>query len=283
MGATPSLATARSLLFAPGDDADKLAKALGSGADGVIADLEDGVASSRRAAAREIVRESLGAADGPCLRAVRVNRSGSDELAEDLAAVAGLALDAIVVPKAEPGALAELGETGPPLIAIVETSAGLRSTYDLAMAPRVAALALGALDLGVELRLERRADGQELLLARSRLVADSAAAGVRPPFDTVFAALADLPGLEEECGLARSLGLRGKLCVHPRQVEVVNAAFSPTAAELEHARLVVDAYERAEADGRGAIQVEGMLVDRPVAELARRLLEDAGLSSPGGE
>ena len=281
MGAAPSLATARSLLFAPGDDVHKLAKALGSGADGVIADLEDGIAPSRRAAAREVVREALEAADGRCLRAVRVNRPGSEELAEDLPAIEGLALDAIVVPKAEPAALAELGETGPPLIAIVETSGGLRSTYDLAAAPRVAALALGALDLGVELGLERRADGQELLFARARLVVDSAAAGVRPPFDTVFAALADLAGLEEECGLARSLGLRGKLCVHPRQVEVVNAAFSPTAAELERARLVVEAYERAEADGRGAIQVEGMLVDRPVAERARRLLEDAELSFPG--
>jgi citrate lyase beta subunit len=283
MGVAPSLATARSLLFVPGDDAHKLDKALGSGADGVIADLEDGVAPARRAAAREIVRATLGSRDARCLRTVRVNRQGSDELAEDLAAIAGLALDAIVVPKAEPGLLAELGETGPPVIAIVETSAGLRAAYDLAAAPRVAALALGALDLGVELGLERRADGQELLLARSRLVVDSAAAGLRPPLDTVFVALADLQGLEEECRLARSLGLRGKLCVHPRQVEVVNAAFSPTAAELERARLVVEAYERAEADGRGAIQLEGMLVDRPVAERARRLLEGRELSSPGGE
>jgi citrate lyase beta subunit len=282
-GLNSGLTTARSLLFAPGDDEHKLRNALGSGADGLIADLEDGVAPGRKETARAVARRVLAEASGsPCLRMVRINGLQGGALREDLAALEGITLDAVVLPKAAPAALAALGADGPPVLAIVETSVGLRSAHELAAAPRVAALALGALDLGLELGLERRDDGQEILLARSQLVLDSAAAGVRPPFDTVFEALGDPLGLERECDLARSLGMRGKLCVHPGQVEVVNRVFSPREADLARARCVVDAYDRAEAQGRGAVAVDGMLVDRPVVERARRLLTEAGRSPSAG-
>ena len=278
----PSLASARSVLFAPGNDRHKLAKALESGADAVVADLEDAVPPEEKSAARTVVRELLPAASTSSLVAVRMNAADTSFWEDDLRAVADLALAALVLPKATPEAVERLGREGPPVLAIVESAQGLRRAYDVASAPRVAALALGAVDLGVELRLEPRADGQEVLLARSLLVLDSAAAGLRAPFDLVHLALDDVEGLEAECRLARSLGFRGKVCVHPAQVEVVNRVFSPTRDELERARRVVDAYDRGVADGAGVVRVDGEMVDLPVVERAKQVLAEAERSASNG-
>jgi citrate lyase subunit beta/citryl-CoA lyase len=278
----PSLASARSVLFAPGNDRHKLAKALESGADAVVADLEDAVPPEEKSAARTVVRELLPAASTSSLVAVRVNAADTSFWEDDLRAVADLELAALVLPKATPEAVERLGREGPPVLAIVESAQGLRRAYDVASAPRVAALALGAVDLGVELRLEPRADGQEVLVARSLLVLDSAAAGLRAPFDLVHLALDDVEGLEAECRLARSLGFRGKVCVHPAQVEVVNRVFLPTRDELERARRVVEAYERGVADGAGVVRVDGEMVDLPVVERARQVLAEAERSASNG-
>src|SRR5205085_12696415 len=143
---------------------------------------------------------------------------------------------------ATPEAVAALPRDVPPVIAIVETAQGLRQAYETAADPRVTALALGAVDLGVELGLEPRPDALEILYARSKVVADSAAAGVRAPFDVVRLDYRDAEGLEAECRLARSLGLRGKVCIHPAQVAVVNRVFAPTADEVAWARRIVDAF-----------------------------------------
>jgi citrate lyase beta subunit len=262
------LAHARSLLFAPGSDERKLRSALGAGADAVIADLEDAVAPAQKQAARELVAELR-----PPI--VRINGAGTEWFAEDLAVAETLDLEAIVLPKATPEAVAALGPEGPPVIAIVESAVGVRSSYETALAPRVAALLLGAVDLGAELGLESRADGLEVLFARSKVVVDSAAAGIRPPFDIVHLDLADAEGLEEECRLARSLGFRGKACIHPAQLEIVNRVFAPSEAELEWARGVVVAYERESGAGRGAFALNGAMVDLPVVERARRILAEA--------
>ena len=138
----------------------------------------------------------------------------------------------------------------PPIIAIVETAAGLQESAEIATAPGVWALLLGAVDLGVQLRLTPRADGLELLFARSKLVVDSAAAQIAPPIDVVHVDIADDDALRAESELARSLGFGGKACIHPRQVPIVERAFAPTAAELERARRVVSAYEDARSTGR---------------------------------
>jgi citrate lyase subunit beta/citryl-CoA lyase len=143
------------------------------------------------------------------------------------------------------------------------------------VAPRVAALLLGAVDLGAELGLQPRPDGLEILYARSKVVVDSAAAGIRPPFDIVHLEVTDTEGLEEECRLARSLGFRGKACIHPRQLETVSRVFAPTDAELEWAQRVVDAYERESGEGRGVFALNGTMVDLPVVERARRILAEA--------
>jgi citrate lyase beta subunit len=269
-----SLATARSLLFAPGHEERKLQKALAAGADAVVADLEDAVPAGEKDAAREVVGRVLADAGGPSLVAVRPNAYGTEHWEDDLAAVRGLPLDALVLPKATPAAVEALGPDGPPVVAIVETALGLRQAYETACLPRVASLVLGAVDLGAELGLEARADGLEVLYARSQLVVDSSAAGIRSPFDLVHLDIRDDEGLEAEARLARSLGLRGKACIHPGQIEIVNRVFSPTEAEQERARRVVEAYERALADGRGVVALDGEMIDLPVVERARRVLAE---------
>jgi citrate lyase beta subunit len=264
----PELSHVRSLLFAPGDDERKLIGALASEADAVVADLEDAVAPAEKPAARETV-----ARVGP--RIVRVNGADTLWFAEDLAVVAELSLDAIVLPKADPDSVAALGHEGPPVIAIIETAQGLRLAYETACAPRVAALILGAADLGAELGLEPRPDGIEILHARSKVVVDSAAARIRPPFDIVHLDIHDDAGLEEECRLARSLGFRGKACIHPGQLPIVNRVFSPSKGEVEWARRVIEAYEQGIAEGVGVLTLNGAMVELPVVERARRLLAEA--------
>src|SRR5262249_47027306 len=147
--------------------------------------------------------------------------------ADDAAAVGQIAPDAVVVPKATPEAVDALGPEGPPIVAIVETAQGVRAAYEIAGRPRVAALQIGAADRGAEAGLEPRAEGLELIYVRSKVVFDSVAAGVRPPFDVVHLDIDAGEALESECRLARSLGLRGKACIHPAQLEIVNRAFDP--------------------------------------------------------
>jgi citrate lyase subunit beta/citryl-CoA lyase len=262
----------RSLLFAPGSDGRKLAKALSSGADAVVCDLEDAVAPPDKEAARNVVADALaGAAGGPA-RLVRVNAVGTPWHDDDLALALASGVDALVLPKSSPEAVATLGPEGPPVVAIVETAMGLRQAFEIGSQARVAALILGAVDLGAEVGLEPRPDAQEILYARSRIAIDSAAAGLRGPFDVVHLDFGDEAGLEEQCRLARALGFRGKACIHPAQVETINREFAPSEGEIEWARGVVEAFE---GQSEGVLAVNGAMVDRPVVERARRVLEEA--------
>lgn len=278
-----TIQSARSFLFAPGNDERKLRKALTSGADVVIADLEDAVTSSEKGEARAVATRVLSDADGAALRLVRVNAAGSDWIDDDLATVASLGLDGLVLPKATADAVDAVASAGLPVVAIVETPAGLRGAFEIAAKPAVEALVLGAVDLGLALGLEQRKDGLELLFARSSVVVDSAAAGLRGPIDRVWKTLHDEAGLRRDCALGRSLGFRGKACIHPEQVPVVNEAFSPSSEELAHARDVVRAFDDAAADGRGAVALDGEMIDLPVVERARELLADAERSVLHGD
>jgi citrate lyase beta subunit len=266
----------RSLLFAPGSDAHKLRKALAGTADGVIADLEDAVAPDEKDAARETVAAAFGEVETSGALGLRVNAAGTEWFAGDLALAARLELDFVMLPKATPDAVAALGLAGPPVLAIVETAEGLRSAYETATAGRVFALALGTHDLGAELRTAPRPDGLEMLYARSKVVVDSAAADRRAPFDTPFRDVRDDAGLEAECALARTLGFRAKLCIHPAQVEVVNRVLAPSAVEIEWARRVVEAHTAALREGRGAVALDGAMIDQPVVARAEQLLAEAG-------
>jgi citrate lyase beta subunit len=239
-----------------------------SNADAVVADLEDAVTPDRKDEARELVLRVR-----PPV--VRVNGAGTPWFEDDLAAVGALDLEALVLPKATPDSVAALGPSVPPVVAIVETAQGLRLAYETASSPRVAALLLGAADLGAELGWEPRPDGLELLYARSKVVADSAAAGIRGPFDVVHLDTRDDPGLEAAARFARSLGFRGKACIHPAQVEIVNRVFLPETESVEWAERVVEAAEAGEGEGRGAVALDGEMIDAPVVERARRILSEA--------
>ena len=222
--------------------------------------------------ARELVVALLREVETSCARLVRVNGADTQLFARDLDAISKLDLDAIVLPKASPEAVRALGADGPPVLAICETAQGVRLAYAIASEQRVFALALGAADLGAELGLQPRADGQEILYARSKLVVDSAAAGIRAPFDVVHLNVEDDAGMEAEALLARSLGLRGKACIHPRQVPVANKVFRPSEAEVGWAREVLAAYDAAASDGRGALVVRGALVDLALVQRARMIM-----------
>ena len=269
------LQTARSFLFAPGSDERKLVRALECGADAVIADLEDAVTPPEKPRARELATRLLADAGARAARLVRVNAVGTEWHEADLRAAGEAPIDGVVLPKATAASVAEVGDAIKlPLVAIIETAAGLREAFAIAAHERVVALMLGAVDLGLALRLEPRADGQELLFARSSVVVDSAAAGLRGPVDRVWVDVRDLDGLAQDCSFGRSLGLRGKALVHPDQVAVTHEAFAPSADELTRAREVVAAFELAASEGRGAAALDGEMIDLPVVERARQLLSD---------
>jgi citrate lyase beta subunit len=194
------LQTARSFLFAPGSEERKLGRALEAGADAVIADLEDAVAPAEKGAARELATTLLGEAETPSVRLVRVNGVGTEWHEADLAAVAGAGVDGIVLPKATAAAVETVSDVvALPLVAIVETATGLRDAHAIAAHERVHVLLLGAVDLGLALGLMEREDGQELLFARSSLVVDCAAAGIRSPVDRVWLDVRDADGLARDC------------------------------------------------------------------------------------
>lgn len=259
------------MLYFPGDDERKLRRALGSGADVVVADLEDGVAPSSRRRARSLIAQAFSSPRGSPALAVRINQLGSLDAEADAALIEELPLEAVVVPKADPRTLQGV-PLGAPVIAIIETAVAVRAAYEIASLPQVVALHLGAVDLAHELRLHRLPGGGELAAIRSGLVVDSAAAKVAPPIDSVHLEVDGDAGLETEAWHARALGFGGKACIHPRQVEVVNRVFTPDKAELSWARRVVAAYEAALNEGCGAIAVEGVMVDQPVAARCRDLL-----------
>lgn len=270
-----SLQIACSFLFAPGSEERKLVRALESGADAVVADLEDAVAPAEKAKARDLATRLMAEAGPGPVRLVRVNGAGTEWHDPDVAAVAGSGIDGVVVPKATAAAVRAVGDRlGRPIVAIVETARGLREAFEIGSDERVAVLLLGAVDLGLELGLEQRVDGQEILFARSSLVVDSAAAGLRGPVDRVWVDVRDLDGLARDCEVSRSLGFRGKALVHPDQVAPTHEAFAPSATELRRAREIVAAYERAVGEGRGVVALDGEMIDVPVVERARELLSE---------
>jgi citrate lyase beta subunit len=278
---SPSLSSLRSLLFAPGNDERKLHRAATGPADGLIADLEDAVPPHARAEARATIAEVLADAQPGTARLVRINGAGTSDFDEDRALVGALRPDAIVLPKATPEAVDLVADLDLPVLAIVESAQGVREAFEIAARPQVFALLIGGVDLGAALGLEPREDGLELHYVRSKCVIDSAAAGIRPPFDVVHVALDDREGLERQALLARSLGLRGKACIHPAQVDVVNAVFTPAHAMVEWARDVLEAAESAAAGGSGALAVNGEMVDEAVVARARRVIDESERSGGG--
>jgi citrate lyase subunit beta/citryl-CoA lyase len=269
----PGLDGARSYLFVPAADARRVDKALAGDAHAVIVDLEDAVAPDAKDGARRLVAVRLRTPrPGGGAQLVRINGLDTPHARADLQAIVGLALDGVVVPKAEPQPVQALPPSGPPLVALIETAAGLRRAYETASRPRVSRLMLGVVDLAAQLGATPGPDGRELLHARSALVVDSVAAGLDGPIDGPCTAIGDVDALRTETQAAKALGFAAKACIHPAQLETVHAVFAPTDEDLDWARRVVAA-----ADGsRGAVAVDGQMVDAPVVARAQRLLDAAG-------
>jgi citrate lyase subunit beta/citryl-CoA lyase len=258
----------RSYLFVPGDRPERYAKALAAGADAVIIDLEDAVAPSAKEAARDALRAWLTPKQAVL---VRVNSADTAWFADDLA-LAGLpGVAGIVLPKAErPETIARLMQQGAQaVLPLIESALGFHNALELARQPGVERLLFGSIDFSVDLGLTEGVE--ELQYFRSQLVLVSRLAGILPPVDGVTTTLDDLTRITDDTRRARRNGFGGKLCIHPRQVAPVNAAFAPSAEEAAWAARVLQAVEN--TDG-AAVALDGKMVDRPVILQAQAIVDE---------
>jgi citrate lyase subunit beta / citryl-CoA lyase len=276
----------RSLLFVPGDQPERMEKALGSGADALILDLEDAVTPDRKKESRACVAKFLsrGARSMPLF--ARINALGSGMADDDLAAIILHEPDGIVLPKAEGSRslidleqrLKALGDAHAAILPIAtETPAAIFALGSYGdVTPRLCGLTWGAEDLPAAMgaATPREADGRytpPYEVARSLLLFGAHAAGV-PAIETVYPAFRDLDGLKAYATRGRRDGFSGMMAIHPAQVEVINAAFTPSDVEIAWARRIVELFEK--NPGTGALSLDGKMVDAPHLKQAKRLLAD---------
>lgn len=277
----------RSLLFVPGDRPERMEKALGYGADALILDLEDSVAASAKPAARIAAAEFLSRpnrADSKVALFVRINPLDGGLADDDLAAVAAAKPDGIMLPKAEGGKsvtdllarLAKLGNDSALIFPLVtETPAAIFEIGSYGgVSPRICALSWGAEDLpaAIGATSSREADGSYTApyeLVRSLTLFGAHAAGVAA-IETVFPDIKNMDALTAYAARGRRDGFTGMMAIHPAQIPVINAAFTPSDAERAHAQKIVDAFA-AQPDA-GVLQIDGKMVDFPHLKQARRIL-----------
>ena len=284
MTAAPRLRP-RSVLFAPGNRADLIAKLPRRQPDAVVVDLEDAIPghAGAKAQARPIARDALRAliADAPHLAVfLRVNAPHSPYFADDLSVLTP-ELAGVVVPKLESaadvravaGALQAQG-LPLPLLAGLETGAGVWNALEILKEPAVAWAYFGAEDYTTDLGGRRTPGNQEVLYARSRVALAARLAGVSA-LDIVVTALNDEPAFRADAEQGRALGYSGKLCIHPAQVALAHDVFGATPAEVARARAVLEAAHAAAQAGHGAFSFEGQMVDEPMLSAARALLAQA--------
>jgi citrate lyase subunit beta/citryl-CoA lyase len=267
---SPSVSTLhRSFLFVPGTQPERFDKALASGADAVIVDLEDAVAPDDKERARQAVAAWL-SPERPVL--IRVNAVTTPWFEQDaeLGKLPGVA--GIVLPKAERAAdvaaLVLRTKSEMPVYPLIESAKGMWNALEVAQAPFVHQLMFGTLDFCADMGME--ADGDELNPFRGNLVMLSRVAEIAPPIDGVTPAIDDAATLQADTRKAKRWGFAGKLCIHPKQVSTVNGCFAPGDADVAWAQKVLDAFGRAQG---AAVAVDGKMVDRPVVLRAQRILD----------
>jgi citrate lyase subunit beta/citryl-CoA lyase len=289
----PSQHAVRSFLFVPGTRTGLLPKALATGADAIVLDLEDSVAPAQKEAARTLVAAEL-ARSPDRLTFLRINHPRLGDLEQDLAALAPHAAQAVMVPKVDgPQDLEELDarlaahekasglgmDDEISVVVVIESSMGLRNLYDtITRTKRVRGAALATAEEGdfmCDIGGKWTATGEALTYARGKFVCDARAAQMTWLVDGAFMQLSDEPALERECRLARTHGFNGKVAIHPGQVSAINQVFSPTDAEVERAQQLIDAFRNAESQGRGAVQFQGMMVDAANVRRAEQILSAA--------
>jgi citrate lyase beta subunit len=281
----------RSFLFVPGSEERKLAKAPALGADAVILDLEDGVAPARKGEARALIRAFLQAQNGRAIEwLIRLNGFYTPYFEADLEASVRAGPDALVIPKVDsPEVLqlvdAHLTETelalarpagGLKLFALIESARGILNAPAIAtVTSRLVGLILGHVDLSVDLGIRAGRAGEGIVHhARCQLVLAARAAGV-DAVDTICLNIQDHEGLRAEAAQAAALGFTGKLAIHPAQVPIIHEAFTPSPERVQRAERVLETWRQAEAEGRGVCTLDGDLIERPVVEAERRVLERA--------
>ncbi|MGH8709032.1 MAG: HpcH/HpaI aldolase/citrate lyase family protein [Burkholderiales bacterium] len=285
----------RTYLFAPGNHPRRVEKALGLEADAVILDLEDAVALADKAASRQPVAAAL-KLPRRCRGYVRVNAPSTPYCYRDLVETIHPQVDGVFLPKVESAAdlhaidwlLAALereqgiAEGTLDLVPQLETAAGVARVDRILQAKnlrpyrgpwRVKRVAFGAADYCLELGIMPSPEEPELAEARARIVLASRAAGVEGPLDSPWFHLRDTEGFRRALERSRRGGFQGRLCVHPDQVPLANEAFTPSADEAARAERIVAAFAAAEARGAAALEVDGQMVDTPIAHRARALLE----------
>ena len=296
-GAVPALPTLRSLLFVPGNQVRMLRKALDLAPDAYVPDLEDSVPDAEKDTARSTVADVLPelAQAGP-LVVPRVNAMESGLLEADLYAVIGphtfgvsvgkvgtaAEVDAVsqMVERVERDKGVEPGSTR--LVLWLESALAVVNAYAVcAASARTVAAAFGAEDFTNDMEVQRRDDDAEIAYARSAVSVAARAAGVLA-LDTPFFRFRDSAGLREDALEARMLGYQGKFAIHPAQIDVLSEVFSPSQAEIDYARRVVESFEEAERAGRGSTSLDGEVVDIPVVKRARNLLRRADADAQAG-
>jgi citrate lyase subunit beta/citryl-CoA lyase len=279
----------RSLLFAPGNHPRRVEKALTLDADAVVLDLEDACPVADKVAARTAV---VGALQNPRRASgyVRVNALSTEYGYGDLIAVVQHGVDGVMLTKVNGPDEIKLAdwmisqqerERGLPpgsvdLLPLIESGAGLAAAESIGRASkRVRRLAFGAGDMTRDLGIEWSREETELLALRTALVLASRAAGIEPPIDLAWIGTQDAEGFANSVRWGRVLGFQGKLCIHPNQIHAVNAAFSPTEAQVAKARRVIEVFREAEARGSAAIVYEGALIDYAIVIQAEQVLARA--------
>ena len=269
----------RSALYMPGINQKAMDKALNLDCDAVVLDLEDAVEVSKKEDSRQLVIRQIENNDyGPRVVVVRVNDLGTKWGEQDVAAVANLPIQSILVPKVSEirdisrvvDLLNRLGSELPIWI-MVETPLAIININELARQPRVTALVMGTSDLVVDLCAEHLEERQNISYALQRSIIAARAFG-KKILDGVHLDFRDLDSLRNVCRLGKSMGFDGKTLIHPDQIPVANDAFSPSEAELDKAKRVIDAWRSAQTRGSGVVEVDGTLVESLHVEEAKRLI-----------
>jgi citrate lyase subunit beta/citryl-CoA lyase len=265
-------------LFVPGTRPERFTKALDSGADGVIIDLEDAVAAEDKQTARNAIRTAWPTFNTEQKKRliIRSNSPGSQFYAADLILAQELDVACLLIPKSESldqinGAAQILPNTA--IIPMIETAIGLDRINDIATAEQVLRLALGNLDLQADLGMVCDSQESELQTARFQIVLASRLAQIAPPIDGVTSSTDDIERISNDAERAKRIGFGGKLCIHPKQVPLIKATFLPSAEEIAWAFRVIEADK---ASKGGAVKLDGRMIDRPVVLLAQRTLALAG-------
>ena len=265
-------------LFVPGTRPDRFLKALDSGADTVVLDLEDAVAEEEKVNARNAIRAAWPTftKEQKQRLAIRSNSPGSKFYSADLILAQDLSVTCLVIPKSESldqmnGAAAILPDTA--IVPMIETAIGLSKINEIANSNQVLRLALGNLDLQADLGMVCDQEETQLQTARFQIVLASRLARIAPPIDGVTPSTDDVSRITDDVQRAKAMGFGGKLCIHPKQVPIVKATFMPTSDEITWANRVIEA----DTASKGAtVKLDGQMIDRPAVLLARRTLAIAG-------